>query len=85
MPMLRFLLLRRRRLDVLGFDPETSMYRAIDTAYVAIQDLYIVAHREAVGHTDPRAPEQQSSAAARTDRAQYRVNQDGYHSALPGP
>jgi hypothetical protein len=59
MPMLRYLLLCRRRLDALGFDHNHPIYRAIDTAYVAIQDLYIVAHREAVANDAGRAMEQQ--------------------------
>jgi hypothetical protein len=42
---------------VFGFDPESSIYRAIDAAYVAIQDLYISSHREAVGNDAGRGIE----------------------------
>jgi hypothetical protein len=70
MPMVRFLLRCRRRLDVLGFDTSHPIYRAIDTAYCAVQDLYIVSHREAVGQSVPAAIEEQPTVTPPTDQAQ---------------
>jgi hypothetical protein len=70
MPMLRFLLLCRRRLDVLGFDNSHPIYRAIDKAYCAVQDLYLVAHREAVGQSVPAAIEEPPPVTPPTDQAQ---------------
>jgi hypothetical protein len=77
MPMLRFLLLCRRRLDVLGFDSSHPIYRAIDTAHCAVQDLYIVSHREAVGQNVPAAMEEQPPVTPPTDQAQEPQNRPG--------
>jgi hypothetical protein len=50
MAMLRYSLLCPRRIEALGFDTYHPIYREIDTAYSAVQDLYIVCHREAVAN-----------------------------------
>jgi hypothetical protein len=77
MPMLRFLLRCRRRLDALGFNTSHPIYRAIDTAYCAVQDLYIVSHREAVGQSVPAAMEEQPPVTPPTDQAQGPLNGPG--------
>jgi hypothetical protein len=43
-PMLHFLLRCRRRLDARGFDPNSTLYKAVDAAYSAFHRLHIELH-----------------------------------------
>jgi hypothetical protein len=76
MPTLRFLLCRRR-LDVLGFDTSHPIYGAIDKAYCAVQDLYIVSHREAVGQNVPEGMEERPLVTPPTYQAEGQPNRPG--------
>jgi hypothetical protein len=48
-PMLYFLLRCRRRLDMLGFDQSGVIFRAVDKAHSAMQDLFVTLHYESCG------------------------------------
>jgi hypothetical protein len=74
MPMLRFLLRCRRRLDELGFEPNGPIYRVIEAAYCAMHDLYITAHFESVGHGAGRVREHRPRLTTPKDRAQEPPN-----------
>ena len=58
-PMLRFLLLCRKRLDARGFDPNGKLYQAVSKAYDAMYQLHMELHYESCGRSVGRAPKEQ--------------------------
>jgi hypothetical protein len=58
-PMLRFLLLCRKRLDARGFDPNGKLYRAVSTAYDAMYHLHMELHYESCGRGMGRPPKEE--------------------------
>jgi hypothetical protein len=69
-PMLHFLLRCRRRLDVLGFDPNGAIYQTIDKAYCAMHALHMTLHYEACGHGVGKPSEDRPGLTPPTDQAQ---------------
>jgi hypothetical protein len=45
-PMLNFVHRCRRRLEVLGFDQNNALYRAVDKTYCALHGLHVELHYE---------------------------------------
>ena len=55
--MLEFIFRCRHRLKALGFDQDGTIYRAIDKAYSALNDLHVTLHRQSRGRGVGKPPE----------------------------
>jgi hypothetical protein len=58
-PMLRFLLLCKRRMDARGFDPKSRLYTIVDSAHSALQSLFVELHYLSCGHGVGERPDQE--------------------------